>query len=126
MQRGNLKCDATNCAYNKDYECKAGRIHVSGLGAVSVEGTNCTTFVNRDSSSLVNSLAGDVREKESFFNSSNSSFVNSVGDSTTEPSDIECEAHNCKYNNHKVCYADSVKISEDNECCYTFDCKDNI
>ena len=63
MQRGNLKCDATNCAYNKDYECKAGRIHVSGLGTVSVEGTNCTTFLDRDSSSLVNSLAGEVREK---------------------------------------------------------------
>ena len=29
MQRGNLKCNATNCAHNQDYECKAGAIHVS-------------------------------------------------------------------------------------------------
>ena len=121
MQRGNLKCDATNCAHNKDYECKAGRIHVSGLGAVSVEGTNCTTFVDRDSSSLVNSLAGDVREKESFFNSSNSSFVNSTGDSTTKPSDIKCEAHNCIYNVNKDCHAEYVQIDALNAYCDTFD-----
>lgn len=34
MQRGILKCDATNCVHNRSYECKAGTIHVSGRGAV--------------------------------------------------------------------------------------------
>ena len=48
MQKGNLKCDATNCVHNIDYKCKAGAIHVSGLGAVAVEGTSCTSFVDRD------------------------------------------------------------------------------
>lgn len=99
MQRGNLKCDATNCAHNQDYECKAGRIHVSGLGAVSVEGTNCTTFVDRE----------------------NSIFVNIAGDSTTKPSDIKCEAHNCIYNVNKDCHAEKVQIDELNACCDTFD-----
>lgn len=120
MQRGNLKCNATNCMHNQDYECKAGAIHVSGLGAVSIEGTTCTSFVDRDSSSFVNSLAGDPNEKESFFNSSNSSFVNSVGDSTTKPCDIKCEAHNCMYNEHKECHAEKVVIDADNACCDSF------
>ena len=98
MQRGNLKCNATDCMHNQDYECKAGAIHVSGLGAVSIEGTTCTSFVDRDSSS----------------------FVNSVGDSTTKPCDIKCEAHNCMYNEHKECHAEKVVIDADNACCDSF------
>ncbi|WP_296648537.1 DUF1540 domain-containing protein [Romboutsia sp. 13368] len=121
MQRGNLKCNATNCAHNRDYECKAGMIHVSGRGAVAIEGTSCTSFVDRDSSSIVNSLAGDPREKESFFNSANHAFVNSDGSSTTEPRDIKCEAHNCIYNKHKDCYAEYVQIDATNAYCQSFE-----
>lgn len=126
MQRGNLKCDATECAHNIDYECKAGVIHVSGFGAVSIEGTSCTTFVDRNSSSIVNSLAGDPNEKESFFNSSNSSFVNSAGDLTTEPCNIKCEAHNCIYNENKECHADNVKIDAYNAYCDTFNYGEHV
>lgn len=126
MQRGNLKCNATECAHNQDYECKAGAIHVSGLGAVSVEGTTCTSFVDRDDISIVNSLAGDPNEKESFFNSSNSSFVNSSGNSTTKPSDIKCEAHNCMYNKNKECYAEDVQIDAYNACCDSFDYGEHV
>ena len=121
MQRGHLKCNATNCAHNRNYECKAGTIHVSGRGAVAIEGTSCTSFVNQDSSSIVNSLAGDVREKESFFNSSNNSFVNSDGHLTTEPCNIKCEAHNCKYNENKECNAEYVQIDAVNAYCDSFD-----
>ena len=121
MQRGNLKCSATSCAHNQSYECKAGNIHVSGRGAVAIEGTSCTTFVDRDSTSFVNSLAGDVREKESFFNSSNSSFVNSAGDSTTEPCNIKCEAHNCRFNKNKECYVENVQIDACNAYCKSFE-----
>lgn len=120
MQSGNLKCNATNCAHNQDFECRAGVIHVSGLGAVSIEGTNCTTFVDRNDISILNSLAGDPREKESFFNSSNHSFVNSSGDSITEPSNIKCEAHNCIYNENKDCHAEKVQIDARNACCDSF------
>ena len=60
MQRGILKCDATTCVHNRSYECKAGTIHVSGRGAEEVEGTSCTTFAERDSSSITNSLASNV------------------------------------------------------------------
>lgn len=126
MQRGNLKCNATNCAHNLNYECKAGKIHVSGLGAVSVEGTNCTSFVDRESSSFTNSISGNPGEKESFFNSSNHSFVDSAGDVTTEPSNIECEAHNCKYNKNKDCYAENVQIDSLNACCNSFDYANHI
>ena len=126
MQKGNLKCNATDCAYNQNYECKAGRIHVSGRGAVSIEGTSCTTFLDKDNSSLVNSILGDSREKESFFNESNSSFVNNVDNSTTEPSNIKCEAHNCIYNQNKECHAEKVQIDKDNAYCYTFNYKGHI
>ena len=126
MQRGNLKCGATACLHNQDYECKAGVIHVSGLGAVSVEGTTCSTFVDRDSSSLVNSLNGNPNEKESFFNSSNSSFVNSLGDLTTEPSNIKCEAHNCIYNKNKDCHAKNIEIDSYNACCNSFDYGEHV
>ena len=121
MQRGHLKCNATNCAHNRNYECKAGAIHVSGRGAVAIEGTSCTSFVDKDSSSIVNSLAGDPREKESFFNSSNHSFVNSDGHLTTEPHNIKCEAHNCKYNENKECHAEYVQIDVVNAYCDSFD-----
>ena len=46
MQNGNLKCNATECAYNQDHKCKAGSIHVSGKGATSLEGTTCLTFAH--------------------------------------------------------------------------------
>lgn len=126
MQRGNLKCNATNCMHNLNYDCKAGAIHVSGLGAVAIEGTSCTSFADRDSSSFVNSLSGSPKEKESFFNSSNSSFVNNVGDSTTNPCDIKCEAHNCIYNKNKECHAENVEIDADNARCNSFDYGEHI
>ena len=120
MQRGILTCSATNCAHNRNYECKAGVIHVSGRGAVAVEGTSCTTFLDKDNSSLVNSILGDPREKESFFNNSNHAFVNSDGDFTTQPSNIKCEAHNCIYNKNKDCHAKHVLIDENNAYCDSF------
>ncbi|MBC5996763.1 DUF1540 domain-containing protein [Romboutsia ilealis] len=126
MQRGNLKCNATDCAHNQDYECKAGSIHVSGLGAVSTEGTTCTSFVDRDSSSYVDRMAENSEEKEQFFNSFNSNFVNGVGDSTTQPCDIKCEAHNCIYNDNKECHADCVQIDAYNACCDSFDYGEHI
>ncbi len=126
MQRGELKCNATDCAHNRDHECKAGAIHVSGLGAVSVEGTTCTSFVDRDSSNIVDSLAGNPEEKESIFNSFNSSFVNGVGDSTIQPCDIKCEAHNCIYNENKECHAENVQIDAYNACCDSFDYGEHI
>ena len=82
-------------------------------------------LLQRDSSSITNSLAGDSREKESFFNSSNNSFVNSSGESTTQPSDIRCEAHNCKYNENKECYAENVQIDQVNAYCNSFEYGEN-
>ena len=126
MQRGNLKCNSTNCMHNINYDCKAGAIHVSGLGAVSVEGSSCTSFVDRDSTSFVNSVDGRPNEKESFFNSSNHSFVNSTGDSTTKPSDIKCEAHNCTYNENKECHAEYVEIDQQNAYCDSFNYRGHV
>lgn len=101
MQGGNLKCNATNCLHNKERECKAGAINVTGHSAVTIEGTACTTFVDESSGS----------------------FVNSIDDLTTETSNIKCEAHHCKYNENRGCHADNVQIDAYNARCDTFDCE---
>ena len=57
MQRGILKCDATNCVHNRSYECKAGTIHVSGRGAVEVEGTSYEVTATEAGSYVVSIVA---------------------------------------------------------------------
>lgn len=115
METGNLKCNATECAYNQEHKCKAGSIHVSGLGAVSVEGTTCLTFAK--------ALESD---NGAFYNKANGTFVNSSSNSITEPNDIKCEAHNCIYNENKNCHAKSVQIDKINAYCDTFNYKEHL
>ena len=95
MQRGILKCGATTCVHNRSYECKAGTIHVSGRGAEEVEGTSCTTFAER---------------QQQYYK---------------QFSWIRCEAHNCKYNENKECYAENVQIDQVNAYCNSFEYGEN-
>ena len=39
MQKRNLKCNATNCAFNQSMECSAGAISIRGAQAVTTDGT---------------------------------------------------------------------------------------
>lgn len=69
MQGGNLRCSATNCAFNQRSECSAGAINIRGAAAVTSQGTICSSYVDRSSNS----------------------FTNSVNYGRTEPDDIRCE-----------------------------------
>lgn len=39
-----IRCEATNCIYNKDYRCDAKKIQVSGQSAEKMDQTCCETF----------------------------------------------------------------------------------
>ena len=101
MQNGNLSCNATNCTHNFGCQCKAGAINVGGRNAVEISGTTCTTFVDK----------------------ATSSFVNSIDALDTKVANIKCEACNCVHNENKGCHADSVQIDMQNACCDTFECE---
>ena len=96
-----LRCSATNCAFNQSTECTAGAINIRGTGAVSTEGTRCSSYVNRSSNA----------------------FTNAVGYSHTYPENIKCEACNCTYNSNKSCTAEDVRIDAHKAACDTFKCE---
>lgn len=39
-----VDCKATECMYNEDCQCHAGKISVEGSDACHCEGTECATF----------------------------------------------------------------------------------
>jgi len=39
-----INCQATDCKYNEDYDCHAGKISVEGGNAHQAESTECATF----------------------------------------------------------------------------------
>lgn len=98
MQNGNLKCNATNCAHNESYECRAGAIEVGGRQAVITSETYCSSFIDR----------------------ANNGFTNCQDCGCTKPQNIKCEARNCKYNENLYCIAENVIINENDASCKTF------
>ncbi len=101
MQNGNLKCNATSCAFNQRMECSAGAINIRGAEAKTTDGTTCSSYVDRSSNS----------------------FTNSVNTVRTNPSNISCEACKCTYNENKNCTAENVRIDAYKACCDTFICE---
>jgi len=98
MQNTNLKCNATNCAFNQRMECSAGAINIRGTEAVTTDGTTCSSYVDRNSNS----------------------FTNSVNPAKTNTYNISCEACKCAYNENKNCTADNVSIDANTASCDTF------
>lgn len=101
MQKRNLKCNATNCAFNQSMECSAGAINIRGAQAVTTDGTTCSSYVDRSSNS----------------------FTNGVNYVRTNPNNISCEACNCTYNENKNCTAENVIIDAHKASCDTFICE---
>lgn len=101
MQNTNLKCNATNCAFNQRMECSAGAINIRGTEAISTDGTTCSSYVDRNSNS----------------------FTNSVNSAKTNTYNISCEACKCAYNENKNCTADNVSIDAYKASCDTFICE---
>lgn len=99
MANTNLSCSATNCVYNTSRECYAGGIRVDGRQATTTSNTNCSTFKDK-------TICG---------------FTNSASDcDCVRISNIDCKAHNCKYNENESCKAPSIKINADDASCETF------
>ena len=98
MRRENLKCSATNCTFNKNLECSAGAIYISGIQADKSEQTTCSSYVDKISNSLISGVSLE----------------------RTHPNNIRCEAYKCKYNRSENCTADNVKINAYKSSCDTF------
>lgn len=97
----NLKCNATNCAFNKRMDCRAGAINIRGEEAVKIPETSCSSYVNRSSNV----------------------FNNAVDYAQTSPESIICEARNCTYNENRSCKAEDVRIDAYKAACDTFNCE---
>lgn len=97
----NLKCNATNCAFNKRMDCRAGAINIRGEEAAEIAETSCSSYVDRSSNA----------------------FTNSIDYARTTPDNIICEAQHCKYNENKNCTAEDVRIDAYKAACDTFNYK---
>ena len=83
-----LVCSAQNCVYNNAMYCSKGDIEIAGEEAKVCQDTCCASFLERKHENLKNSM----------------------GSPSTQIA-IDCEAKNCKYNDHFKCHAEHVDIS---------------
>ncbi|MGN0326973.1 MAG: DUF1540 domain-containing protein [Lachnospiraceae bacterium] len=42
-----IDCEAVKCVYNSNYKCVAEHVDITGAGAASSSGTECSTFTER-------------------------------------------------------------------------------
>lgn len=102
-----LTCSATTCMYNQGSLCSKGEISVNGASARDASETSCGSF----------------REKSE---APQNRMTNSCG---CEKIDIDCQAHNCTYNEQCKCTAGSIDVdgpgakSSQQTKCVTFECK---
>ncbi|MDO5134418.1 MAG: DUF1540 domain-containing protein [Eubacteriales bacterium] len=102
-----LKCSATTCMYNENNLCSKGEISVTGDSARDASETSCGSF----------------REKTG---GTYNSAKNSCGCETIH---VDCQAHNCTYNEQCKCTAGSISVdgpgatSSQQTKCGTFECK---
>lgn len=96
-----LKCDATNCGYNKEKCCCRGDITVGGKCACTTEQTCCESFRDRKTDSFINSLNEPCKTIS-----------------------IDCEAANCVHNKEYKCYAEHINIIGQGACeCHATACE---
>lgn len=99
----NLICDATRCIHNNGNYCYAGRISIDGRLADDIDDTYCSTFKEKDYQQFTSSISGNDK----------------LNPTTTQ--NIKCDAVKCKYNDDKLCKAESIKINSGNASCNMFD-----
>ena len=83
-------CGVQNCYLNKEKQCCAGSIDVSGENAKTRGATSCATFAER---------------KQGFTNSTKT---------IPEQSAISCEASTCLHNENNKCYSQTIQIHGSN------------
>lgn len=89
-----LDCSVTNCKYNEDHCCCKDNIQVDGRTARTSNETCCGSFVERTTDAVSNS---NLEPKK--------------------PTNVECKAENCNYNENCKCHANSIDIQGHNACC---------
>lgn len=102
-----LKCNAINCASNKDNCCCQPAIKVQGKSAVEQDSTRCQSFVEKGEGEISNSTC------------------------FCEPNcecEVKCTACHCVHNDDGTCKADCVCIDGVSACersetkCGSFEC----
>ena len=84
-----LQCNVTACASNKSRYCCRPNIHVGGATASTARDTSCQSYTPLRSGTT-NSTVDYDRKNPSM--------------------PVSCDAHNCMYNRHDLCDADSIRI----------------
>lgn len=111
-----LKCEATNCVYNRFERCGALAIKVMGENPADSEETFCSTFHRRDNDEVISQLPN------SYFKSA----VTQLDNEDDLSPYLSCLVKDCQYNHRRVCIADEVVVQGSNSlypeatCCATF------
>ena len=87
-----INCNVENCSHNKSGVCYSNRVNIEGNGAKDNNSTCCASFL-------------DKRHYSTLTNNTNS---NGSCDC------LVCDVVNCKYNDNKLCTADSISVSGNN------------
>ncbi|MBS6396897.1 MAG: DUF1540 domain-containing protein [Clostridiales bacterium] len=103
-----LDCSVVTCTYNKESCCCKDNIHVGGQNAKVTDETCCESFRERRTDGARN--ADDIPSK---------------------PTEVGCDATNCRYNHSYKCNAECIQVAGPSACkceqteCATFkaECK---
>ena len=89
-----LKCGVKTCVFYRERHCTRASIIVKGATALAEEETRCQSY------------SRDVPDKR------DDSYLMEIGSiwEINYQMPVYCEAVNCKYNSHRICYAKEIKI----------------
>lgn len=90
-----LKCDVYHCIFQQEEYCTRSNIIVIGPDALNEEQTSCGSFKKQDRIDRENIYSTEFAE----FGTINRNLS------------VNCESVNCKYNRHKLCTAEGIKIT---------------
>ena len=89
-----LDCSVRNCKYNEDNCCCKENIQVDGSSARQSNETCCGSFVEKGTTSVSNSTLEPKK-----------------------PTNVDCKAEKCHYNENCKCHANRIDIQGSNACC---------
>ena len=88
-----LDCTVYGCTYNSNNSCNRGNIQVGGREAIKSSETVCRSFEQK----------GSMGEKNTT--------SNSAMESAERPTDVDCDAVKCRYNQQNKCHAEHIRIA---------------
>ena len=91
-----IRCEAHNCNFNDNGGCRLQSIRIEGEDAETYNETLCDSYTDRTEHGFVNCTPCECA-------------CNNCA--------VECDAHECKYNEHSACTADRIDVGGENACC---------